>query len=136
MKFPFMKKKGVLVTGLNPVFSTQPFIDAIVDSFRMWSEDSEGYQPTVTSGTDGKHSRWSEHYKGNALDFRVYDITPYPLINLDLTFLQLDSLCIALIVSLKKRCPEFHWHIVLHKTHIHLQTSGKNIKLNSKRVYK
>ena len=130
MKFPFMKKKGVLVTGLNPVFSTQPFIDAIVDRFRMWSEDPEGYQPTVTSGTDGKHSRWSEHYKGNALDFRVYDI------NLDLNFLQLDCLCIALIVSLKKRCPEFQWHIVLHSTHIHLQTSGKNIKLNSKSVYK
>ena len=26
---------------------------------------------TITSGTDGTHSRGSEHYKGDALDFRT-----------------------------------------------------------------
>ena len=136
MKFPFIKKKGVIVTGLNKVFYTQPFIDAVVDNFRVWSEDLEAYQPTVTSGTDGEHSKWSEHYNGNALDFRIRDWKlDTSNINCSRDSL-IDSLCRALIIGLYLRCPDFHWHIVLHTTHIQLQTSSKNIRENSKKVYR
>lgn len=32
-----------------------------------------GYDPTVTSGCDGKHKQGSKHYSGRAWDFRTRD---------------------------------------------------------------
>lgn len=35
---------------------------------------SRGYEVVITSGTEGAHSRGSEHYVGHALDFRTAGI--------------------------------------------------------------
>lgn len=33
----------------------------------------KGYSVTITSGMDGAHEKWSKHYYGWAIDFRVRD---------------------------------------------------------------
>ena len=38
------------------------------------SEAPEDYNPTITSGCDGKHCKNSSHYSGHAFDFRTRDL--------------------------------------------------------------
>lgn len=124
-RFPFIKKQSVRVKGLYCIFYKQFFIDSVVDAFRKYSNSAD-YQPVVTSAVDGKHSKWSEHYAGFALDFRIWGFSQA----------MLEGICRDMITNLNCLCRFIDWHIVLEKDHIHLQTSGKNIKKNSKGVYK
>ena len=57
-------KTGARVTGLR--------IEALFAVMVAQSVFAEaGCDCIITSGTDGKHSRGSEHYKGDAVDFRT-----------------------------------------------------------------
>lgn len=62
-------KSGVKLTGLKP--------EILLAIFIVWpvlQKHRGGKTPTITSGTEGKHKRGSEHYQGNAVDFRIWDM--------------------------------------------------------------
>lgn len=58
-------KSGVRLKDLQP----QMVIAAIVVNDIFWSL---GLECVITSANDSKHSEWSLHYKGYALDFRTH----------------------------------------------------------------
>lgn len=60
-------KKGVGLAGLKQEMLSA--LDTIADVFLH-----EGHNCVVTSGRDGIHGRHSHHYKGLAVDLRVWDI--------------------------------------------------------------
>lgn len=60
-------KKGVCLEGLQPEMLKA--LDAVADVFLH-----EGHNCVVTSARDGIHGRFSHHYKGLAIDLRVWDI--------------------------------------------------------------
>lgn len=60
-------KDGVRLQGLRP-----EMIVALIVANDVFRE--MGFDCVVTAGVDGSHSRGSEHYKGDALDFRTRHI--------------------------------------------------------------
>lgn len=61
-------KEGALIQGLRPEMLLGIWIAAEV------FERIHGYEPTMTSGDDGKHSLTSLHNSGCASDFRANDL--------------------------------------------------------------
>lgn len=57
-------KKGVRIIGLTPQMAMGNQIVASIFA-------AHGKNCVITSGADGKHSRASKHYSGNALDYRT-----------------------------------------------------------------
>ena len=54
------------ISGLHPaVEEILPALDG------LW-KDHAGYELTITHGLDGKHSRYSRHYWGGAIDIRTH----------------------------------------------------------------
>ncbi len=80
---PLVKSKAVQITNVNP---------QLKDWYSSISPLYGGL--TVTSGTDGQHTKGSKHYSGNALDVRIWDYPGQKLLN-DVktkgTFLQKQS---------------------------------------------
>jgi len=60
-------KKGVRIFGMSPEIQA---CFGVVE--RVWRELDNYDNCVLTSGTEGQHSRGSEHYKGDAADFRVW----------------------------------------------------------------
>ena len=61
-------KEGVRLLGISPVMCmAHSIVASVFDHF--------GYECVVTSGIEGTHSWSSEHYKGDALDYRSKHIT-------------------------------------------------------------
>lgn len=56
-------KEGVRLLGINPVMVLAHSIIASVFEYY-------GFDCIITSGIEGKHSWGSDHYKGDALDYR------------------------------------------------------------------
>jgi hypothetical protein len=71
-----------------------------------------GASPTVTSGADGTHSANSAHYKGQALDLRIF--------NLPFKSLGLLQFCNRLADALVEVCGPYFF-VVLESDHIHLE---------------
>jgi len=60
-------KSGVNITGMRP--------ELVLGAMIAYSVlDNLGYFLTITSALEGKHSRTSLHYSGNAFDIRSRDI--------------------------------------------------------------
>lgn len=58
-------KEGVSVLGLKPeITCIFPAIERVYDKL--------GKNAAITSGTEGKHSAYSRHYVGLAVDLRTY----------------------------------------------------------------
>jgi hypothetical protein len=124
MKFPFVKKPSVKVSGLNPVYYTQVFIDCIVDAYREFM--GPDYQVVVTSAVDGKHSKHSRHYLGEAIDTRIIDV-PQDVRGL---------VCLELSWALGDKLPGFDFHILHEKDHLHIQIGGTNINPEAEGLYR
>lgn len=60
-------KNGVNLKGLQP-----EMLHAIDVAARVWEEDN--LILTITSARDGQHGAHSHHYKGLAVDIRIWDI--------------------------------------------------------------
>ena len=54
------------INGLHPALESK--LAALDD---LWKEQA-GYQLTITHGLDGRHSRFSRHYWGGAIDIRTH----------------------------------------------------------------
>ncbi len=65
-----------------------------------------GRELVITSGTDGKHSRTSLHYRGDAIDLRTRELDP--------------SVVEAVAGEIRNRLgPDFD--VVVERTHIHME---------------
>lgn len=98
-------KPGVRLQGIRP-----EMMPVMMAAERIWSKypkkaDPDGPECTITSGIEGSHSEYSDHYKGLALDFR----TRY--------FHREDSYKVKaeMVDSLGD-----DYYILLHETHLHV----------------
>lgn len=96
-------KKGVRVTGLSPEIVIA--IIVVNDVYRKYGRDC-----TITSGTEGKHGYSSEHYKGDAVDFRTRDLFP-------------DQKT-AIAKEIAARLGD-NYDVVLEETHLHVEFDPK-----------
>lgn len=63
------QRDGILITPTNAV------IHIIETAHDIWvSEDVHNGVMVVTSILDGVHARWSEHWQGNAVDLRTWNL--------------------------------------------------------------
>ena len=70
-----------------------------------------GYEPTITSAVDGKHSVNSLHYDGAALDIRIKDIS--------------TDIAVQLFVEAIKEHLTSDYDVVLEGNHIHVEWQPK-----------
>jgi uncharacterized protein YcbK (DUF882 family) len=96
-------KEGVKIAGMRCELMFGLYVAASVYK-------THGYDLTVTSLCDGKHSRTSLHYSGAAADLRIWDIAPEKLV------LIVDEMGKALGVD---------YDVVLESDHIHLEFQPK-----------
>lgn len=99
-------KKGVTLSGVKP-----ELVIGLMVADTIYLADGEDL--TVTSITDGKHSKSSRHYIGLAADLRTNDISK---LNTDIILMQL-----------RERLPEFYILLENEGTpneHIHMQFNG------------
>lgn len=96
-------KEGVSLVGMRPEMLVG--LQVIHSIYEQMGADC-----VVTSALDGKHSRTSLHYVGQALDFRTRD-----LIESDKAYL--------LGTAKSSLGPEFD--VVLEKTHLHVEFQPK-----------
>jgi len=102
-------KKGVTLLGIKPELVIGLMVaDAV---YRMNDEEL-----TVTSITDGKHSRKSRHYLGLAADLRTNNIS--------------ELMTDVIALQIQQQLPEF-FVLLEHKNssneHIHIQFNGAPI---------
>lgn len=97
-------KAGVLLEGV----SWRMFWAAIVADTVYQKYDAEA---VITSGVDSEHSVHSEHYKGNALDFRTSNVSRPLEVK--------EALQNALGTS---------YAVLLESDHIHVQYGWDNVK--------
>lgn len=97
-------KKGVKVHGLrNEITSIYSTVD---DVFKETGIPYYKSGAVITSGTDGKHTaKFSNHYKGDAIDIRIWHLTKYQRI----------QVC----QKLRKRLTK-DYYVRLESNHIHL----------------
>ena len=69
-----------------------------------------GYEITITSAFDGKHSKNSKHYKGKALDFRTRD---FP-----------KNCSVSTWANRLQRRLGDEYFVLVEKTHMHVQWNG------------
>ncbi len=91
-------KEGASLIGLQP--EALYGIDVCLDVFHQ-----NKLPMTITSARDGKHSRYSHHYKGLAWDIRIWDIEK-----------EIDLYCEAIREGLG---PEYQ--VFNEKDHIHCE---------------
>lgn len=73
--------------------------------------DSKGYDCTITSGVDGRHSRGSRHYSGYAFDLRTRHLP--------------DTDAKQRIHLLLKQALGADFDVILEPTHIHVEYDPK-----------
>jgi hypothetical protein len=112
MEMPFKRKSNLVNLNLDPVFKEAAPI--IKTAWTMY-----GAEAVVTSGKDGKHSANSAHYRGQAIDLRIWNLAGVDLV------LFCQRLVVALVHNLGP-----YWYVVLESDHIHLEFSRErpNIK--------
>lgn len=96
-------KKGVDLTGLKPEMLVG--LQVVASVFAEIGADC-----VVTSALDGKHSRASLHYAGQALDFRTRHLGP--------------NVAKGVAQGCKKALGD-QFDVVLEKTHIHVEFQPK-----------
>lgn len=96
-------KPGVRITGLRneALFATTVAQSIFVD---------EGYDMTITSGTDGSHSRGSKHYCGDAFDLRTRHLA--------------SGMAAKIRDKLAEALGE-EFDVILERTHIHVEFDPK-----------
>lgn len=101
-------KKGVTISGISPELVLGLMV---VDGIYR----SNGEDLTVTSITDGRHSRSSRHYIGMAADLRTNNISK---LNTDIILMQLrEHLPEFYIILENEGTPNEHIHIQFNGTH-------------------
>lgn len=101
-------KKGVRLHGVIP----QMFFAAQVYE-ELWNKND--YPAGITAGIEGKHTRDSEHWEGNALDFRTW---------LDATGKQMpEPVKKSLAKELQARLEE-EFVVIAEVDHIHVHYRG------------
>lgn len=98
-----MIKAGVNITGIRP-----EILLAIIIARPIFEE--YGVPFVITSALEGRHSRTSLHYAGQAVDFRISDLLPEA--RKEVT----ERIAVALGVQ---------FDVVLEKTHIHVEFQPK-----------
>lgn len=96
-------KDGVSVRGIS---NEMLFAIIVVES----CYHHLGYDCIITSGVDGEHSWGSEHYKGDAVDFRTRHMQPFhkkELVDMVASSLNED------------------YDVVLESTHLHVEYDPK-----------
>lgn len=113
MEMPFKRKSNLVNLNLDPMFKEA--VPIIKTAWTMY-----GAEAVVTSGRDGKHSANSAHYRGQAIDLRIWNLGNEVFIG---TFCK--RLSAALVINLGP-----YWYVVLEKDHIHLEFARErpNIK--------
>lgn len=72
-----MKLPVEFKTGVNPSGLRQPIKDALPAINDVHKSLSDGLNAVVTSTIEGKHSvPRSAHYRGDAVDLRIWDVDP------------------------------------------------------------
>lgn len=99
MKF----KPGVRVFGVRPELTL-----AIIAVNSVY--EAEGYDLVITSVTEGKHSRASLHYAGQAFDCRIWGI---------------PELKLQEFVRILQQALTDEFDVVLEKDHIHIEFQPK-----------
>lgn len=99
-----MIKKGVRLHGVCP----QMFWAAHVVE-QLWKEHNLPF--CITSGIEGKHSERSDHWRGDALDFRTWA---------DLTGKQLDSDTKKSLLTELQRLLGEEYFILMEHNHLHI----------------
>lgn len=100
-------KRGVTLLGAKP-----ELIIGLMVADTVYPANGE--ELTVTSITDGKHSRRSRHYLGLAADLRTNDISE---LNTDIILMQLiEQLPEFYIVLENKGTPDEHIHMQFNGT--------------------
>lgn len=69
----------------------------------------EGYEVTITSGCEGKHSPRSKHHIGKALDLRIRDLP--------------EGFAKTWARRLQRRLGD-EYFVLLEETHLHMQWNG------------
>lgn len=90
---------------------------------RLWTIEQifkhhapEGYEFVITSGTEGRHSVNSLHYKGLAIDVRRWWREPGLVETHDLGVDTLSKIRRDLVQALGR-----DWDIVIERTHVHIE---------------
>jgi len=91
-------------------FDVQPVIAKALPLIDRVHTDVIGRDAIVTSGTDGKHKVNSLHYKGLALDLRIFDLT--------------KTQRTQLTEELRQELGD-DWDVVLEPDHIHAEYDPK-----------
>lgn len=97
-------KKGVRINGLKPEMGLGVQIVASVFA-------GQGKQAVITCGIDGKHSRGSKHYSGDATDWRTRHLTTS----------EKDRIALEC-----KDCLGDDFDVVLESTHLHVEYHPKD----------
>lgn len=97
-------KQGTRVTGLR-----NEALFATMVAYSIYAD--HGYDLIITSGTNGSHSRGSEHYKGDAIDLRTRHMSAGDPEKIS------EEIARAL-------GPEFD--VILEPTHIHIEFDPKS----------
>ncbi len=101
-------KPGVNIEGIQPeAWPIAVYADLV------WKTLGRDEGVTITSGTDGKHSTNSLHYRGLAFDLRTYYFS-------------------ASQKQQAKAILEYHlgpeYYVLIEKTHIHAQFTHDNVR--------
>ena len=99
-------KEGARLLGVQPVM-----ILAAITADSIWKDLGAKDGVVITSGIDGKHSSGSLHYKGYALDLRIWNL-PNP------------ELAQNAAQALREALGE-DFDVVLEKDHIHVEFDPK-----------
>ena len=97
-------KKGVRLLGLATEMAVALMIVA-----KAYEEIDKGC--IITSGVEGRHSHGSDHYKGDALDFRTRHLHP----------VQAETLAMCI----EERLGD-DFDVVLEATHLHVEFDPKS----------
>lgn len=97
-------KEGVKMEGLQPelIEVAEKIIEKVFNKY--------GFQCVITSALDGKHSKNSYHYSGNALDFRSRHVT--------------NGWLACIVDDIKKLLPVY-FDLVVEASHLHLEKDLK-----------
>lgn len=99
-----LKGKNVRLDNLSSQITLAIFASAEIYK-------ANGYDMTITSVSDGKHSRTSLHYTGQAVDLRIREIP--------------ESIVSKIHAEIKKALANGDYDVLLESNHIHIEYQPK-----------